>query len=41
MSFDEEEDVDADFKMGGAEAEELDPPEMDFGLDDEDPERDS
>jgi hypothetical protein len=42
MSYDEEEDLDGGFKMGGDEDEPLDMPDdmPDFGLDDEDPDRD-
>ncbi|MDO8659389.1 MAG: hypothetical protein Q7K54_02195 [Candidatus Parcubacteria bacterium] len=40
MSFDEEEETEAGFKIGGEEEEDLDMPEMDFGLDEEDPDKD-
>ncbi|MEK7219234.1 MAG: hypothetical protein AAB687_01000 [Patescibacteria group bacterium] len=41
MSFDEEEELETGFKIGGEnEDEPLDIPEMDFGLDEEDPDKD-
>lgn len=41
MSYDDdEEDLEAGFKMGGEDDEPLDLPEMDLGLDEEDPDKD-
>ncbi len=41
MSFDEEEETEAGFKMSDDDMDEpLDMPEMDFGLDEEDPDKD-
>ena len=39
MSYDENEEVD-DFKVGADEDEPLDMPDLDFGLDEEDPDKD-
>jgi|GEM_PF-5616090 len=41
MSYEEDEDLEGGFKVGGDSDEPLDMPEdMDFGLDEEDPDRD-